>query len=122
MTALFRFPKRRLRKIILEGEYREALEFGKTLEKKNPNDADLFFIIGSIYYLLGNAKKTLDYLDKSIEIKSKDPEVFVMKARLHIYQKEKKLALECFDKIRDINPKHDYLQELLDGIEELSNS
>ena len=122
MTALFRFPKRRLRKLVLEGEFREALELGKILEKKYPNDADLFFIIGSIYYLLGDAKKTLDYLDKSITINEKDPEVFVMKARLHIYQKDKKTALECFDKIRNMNPKHEDLQELLDGLEELSNS
>ena len=122
MTGLFRFPKRRLRKLVLEGEYAESLEFGKRLEKKYPNDADLFFIIGSIYYLLGDAKKTLEYLDKSITINEKDPEVFVMKARLHIYQKDKKIALECFDKIRNINPKHKDLQELLDGLEELSNS
>jgi tetratricopeptide (TPR) repeat protein len=121
LTGLFSHPKRRLRKLVLEGEYREALEFGKKLEK-NSNDADLFFIIGGIYYLLGDAKNTLFYIDKSIEINEKDSEVFVMKARMHIYQKDKKTALECIDKIRDLDPKNENLQELLDGLEELSNS
>lgn len=121
MTGLFSKPKRHLRKLVLEGEYNEALEFGKNLEKSS-NDADLFFIIGGIYYLLGDAKNTLAYVNKSIEIDEKDPEVFVMKARIHIYQKEKKIALQCIEKIRSIDAEHEDLQELLDGLDELSNS
>ena len=40
LVSLFRYPKRRLRKLVKEGEYKEAVEFGKSLEEKNPNDPD----------------------------------------------------------------------------------
>jgi len=122
LTGFFRYPKRRIRKLVGEGEYNQALELGKSLEKKYSKDAELFFIIGSIYYLLGDAKNTLSYLDKSLQIDETDSEALIMKARLHIYQKDKKTALDCYEKILKIDPKNKVLQELLDGLEELSNS
>ncbi len=52
MVSLFSYPKRKLRKLVKKGEYKEAVEFGKNLENQNPNDADLLFIMGSIFYIL----------------------------------------------------------------------
>ena len=46
----------------------EALEFGHSIEKKYENDPDIDFIIGTIYFLKGDSKKTLSYMDKVLDI------------------------------------------------------
>ena len=55
MTGLFSYPKRKLRKLINEGEYEEAIRFGNQLEQKFSNDPDFLFKSFSIevikYYL-----------------------------------------------------------------------
>ncbi|MFQ6025850.1 MAG: tetratricopeptide repeat protein [Nitrosopumilaceae archaeon] len=118
MVSIFNYPKRRLRKLFEEGEYTEALELGKALEKKNPYDPDLFFIIGSIYYINGDAKNTLSYLDKVLEINKYDEEALLLKASVHLHLKNKKEALDCCEKIREIDPKSDAIAEILDKLEE----
>ena len=40
MTGLMIYPKRKLRKLLQEGEYAEAIEFGKSLEQKFAKDFD----------------------------------------------------------------------------------
>ena len=57
MTGLFSYPKRKLRKLINEGEYEEAIRFGNQLEQKFSNDPDFLFIMGSMYYILNEEKK-----------------------------------------------------------------
>ena len=52
MTGLFSYPKRNLRKLINDGEYEQAIEFGNQLEQKFSNDPDFLFILGSMYYIL----------------------------------------------------------------------
>ena len=52
MTGLFSYPKRKLRKLISQGEYEQAIEFGNELEAKTPKDPDLLFIMGSMFYIL----------------------------------------------------------------------
>jgi len=59
LVGLFSHPKRRLKKLLNEGEYKEALEFGNSIEEKYSNDPDFFFIMGSIYYILEDAKKRI---------------------------------------------------------------
>jgi len=59
LVGLFSHPKRRLKKLLKEGEYKEALEFGYSIEEKYSNDPDFFFIMGSIYYILEDAKKRI---------------------------------------------------------------
>ena len=70
MASLFRFPKRKLRKMVQKGDYREALEFGNSLEEKFSEDADFLFIMGSIYYMLENADNAIHYFDRSLIRKS----------------------------------------------------
>ena len=118
MVGLFIFPKRRLRKLVEEGDYNEALKLGKSLEEKHPKDYDLFFIIASIYYLLGDAKNTLLHLEKVLSIKENDVESLLMKANLHLYLKEQNLVLDCCEKISKIDPHNKELQEILEQLEE----
>jgi len=118
LVGLFIFPKRRLRKLVEEGDYNEALKLGKSLEEKHSKDSDVPFIIASIYYLLGDAKNTLLHLEKVLEIKENDVEALLMKANLHLYLKEQDLVLNCCDKISSIDPHNKELQKILEQLEE----
>ena len=117
MVGLFSYPKRRLRKLVTEGDYREALELGKSLEKKYPDDPDVFFILGSIYYILEDAKNTLHYLDKVLAISEYDTEALLLKANVHLYLKDKKAVIDCCNKIQEVDPKNRNVQEILEKLE-----
>lgn len=99
----FRYPKRRLRKLVEEGEYKEAVEFGKSLEEKNPNDPDLLFIMGGLFYILKDAKPALNYFDRVLEIIGVDQETLLLKANVHVFLKEFDIAIECCNKVIEVN-------------------
>ncbi len=103
LVSLFRYPKRRLRKLVKEGEYKEAVEFGKSLEEKNPNDADLLFIMGGLFYILKDAKPALNYFDRVLEIIGIDQETLLLKANVHVFLKEFDIAIECCNKVLEVN-------------------
>ena len=117
MAGLFSYPKRKLKNLLKEGEFKEAIELGKSLEKKSPNDADLFFIMGSIYYILADAKNALHYLDKAIEIYKYDTETLLLKANTHFVLKEFDKVLDCCEKILEVEPKNKEVKEVLDKLE-----
>ncbi len=119
MTGLFSYPKRHLRKLVKDGDYLEALEFGKNLEQKHPDDPDLLFMIASIYYLNGDAKNTLSYLDKTLTLNNNDTEALFMKANLHLYLKDKEQVLDCCERLRKIDPKNKEIDDILDKLEKL---
>ena len=99
----FRYPKRRLRKLVDEGEYKEAVEFGKSLEEKNPNDPDLLFIMGGLFYILKDAKPALNYFDRVLEIIGVDQETLLLKANVHVFLKEFDIAIDCCNKVLEVN-------------------
>ena len=99
----FRYPKRRLRKLVEEGEYKEAVEFGKSLEEKNPNDPDLLFIMGGLFYILKDPKPALNYFDRVLEIIGVDQETLLLKANVHVFLKEFDIAIECCNKVIEVN-------------------
>ncbi len=118
MVGLFSYPKRRLRKLIQQGEYKEALEFGKSLEEKYSNDPDFLFIMGSIYYILDDAQNTLYYFDRSLEINANDIETLLLKANVHLYLKELNSVIDCCGKVLEIDPKNRRAEEILDNLKE----
>ena len=119
LVSLFNYPKRRLRKLVQEGEYIEALKFGKSLEKKYSDDPDLFFIIASIYYINGDSKNTQSYLDKVLEINKYDIEALLLKSSVCLHLKNKEEALDCCEMIREIDPKNKAINEILDEVEKI---
>lgn len=106
MTGFILYPKRHLKKLIKEGEYVDALEFGKSIESKFSNDPDYYFILGSIYYILEDYKKAITFFDKSISFGGKDIEVLMLKTNAHLSLQEKDSALTCVKKILEIDPKN----------------
>ncbi|SVC97007.1 uncharacterized protein METZ01_LOCUS349861, partial [marine metagenome] len=45
MTGLFSYPKRKLRKLSKNGDFKEAIELGNNLEEKYAQDHDFLFIM-----------------------------------------------------------------------------
>ena len=105
--------------MISEGDYKEAIDFGKSIEEKHSKDSDFLFIMGSIYYMLGNANDALSYFERSLKIKENDIEALLLKANVHQYLKEKKQARECCNKILDLDPDHREAQDILINLEEI---
>ena len=57
--------------LILQKKYTEALELYLSIEKTNPNRYSTASNIGTIYELIGENKKALEWINKSIKINSK---------------------------------------------------
>ena len=114
-------PQQKLRKFIKEKKYAEALKYSIDLEKdeKYKNDTDIAFIIGTIHFLKGDIEKTLLYMNKVLEIAEYDVDALVLKASILANMKNKKGAMECCDKIKEMDPKNTTMQKILYQFNEL---
>ena len=122
MTGLFSYPKRKLRKLISQGEYEQAIEFGNELEAKNPKDPDLLFIMGSMFYILNDEKKTLHYIDRVLEINPNDVESLSLKLRVHQFLKEDDVVIDCCRKILEVAPDNFEVRDLISELESKDSS
>ena len=119
MVGLFKYPKRRLKKLLKEGEYDEAIEFGKRLESEYHNDSDFMFIMGSVYFIVEDAKKALPYFEKSFQLNNTDVETLTLKTNVHLALQQKDEAIDCCKIILKLQPKNSEAQTLLDELENL---
>ena len=103
MVGLFSHPKRKLRKLIKEGEFEEAITLGNSMEEKYQYDPDFLFIMSSIFYILQDPKKTLQYLERVLAINEYDTEALGLKLRVHQYFKENTKVIECCKKILEVD-------------------
>ena len=122
MTGLFSYPKRKLRKLISQGEYEQAIEFGNELEAKTPKDPDLLFIMGSMFYILNDEKKTLHYIDRVLEINPYDVESLSLKLRVHQFLKEDDVVIDCCRKILEVSPDNFEVRDLISELESKDSS
>ena len=122
MTGLFSYPKRKLRKLISQGEYEQAIEFGNELESKTPKDPDLLFIMGSMFYILNDEKKTLHYIDRVLEINPYDVESLSLKLRVHQFLKEDDVVIDCCRKILEVAPDNFEVRDLISELESKDSS
>jgi len=119
MVSLFRYPKRRLKKLIREGEYVEAIEFGNSLESKFSDDPDFMFIMGGVYVILEDPKKALPYYEKAFQLDNNDIETLKLKTDIHLSLQQKDEAVDCCKRILKLEPKNYEAQELLEELENL---
>ena len=114
-------PQQKLRKFIKEKKYTEALKYSVNLEKdeRYRNNTDIAFIIGTIHFLKGDIEKTLSYMNKVLEIAEYDIDALVLKASILAGMKNKKGAIECCNKIKEIDPKNTTMQKILYQFNEL---
>ena len=122
MTGLFSYPKRKLRKLISQGEYEQAIEFGNELEAKTPKDPDLLFIMGSMFYILNDEKKTLHYIDRVVEINPYDVESLSLKLRVHQFLKNDDVVIDCCRKILEVAPDNFEVRDLISELESKDSS
>jgi len=109
--------KKELRKLVKQKQYDAALKIGSEILQKIPEDNDVLFIVGGIYYMKNNYRSAISYFEKSLEIATFDTEVLILKANSHYYLGEHKQAIQCCNKIREIDPKNKAVSELLLKIE-----
>jgi len=119
MVSLFRYPKRRLKKLIREGEYVEAIEFGNSLESKFSDDPDFMFIMGGVYVILEESKKALPYFEKAVQLDNNDVEMLKLKTDVHLDLQQKDEAIVCCKRILELEPKNHEAKELLEELENL---
>jgi len=105
-----------IKKLVKEKKYSDALKSGTEYLEKTPNHHDVLFIVGGIYYMKNNLNTAISYFDKSLEIGSHDIDVLLLKAYSHQKLGENKLAIQCCDKIREIDPKNKAVSELLEQL------
>ncbi len=119
MASLFRYPKRRLKKLISDGEYPDALEFASTLESKFSDDPDFMFIVGGVYVILEESKKALPYFEKAVQLDNNDVELLKIKTDVHLDLQQKDEAIVCCKRILELEPKNYEAKELLEELENL---
>ena len=119
MTGFTLYPKRKMKKLLKDGEYDEAIAFGKSLEEKFSEDHDFMFIMGSAYFIVDDAKKALPYFEKAFELDKNDVETLTLKTNVHLALQQKDEAIDCVNRILEIQPKND---EALDLLEKLNES
>ena len=117
MVGLFKHPKRRLKKFIRDGEYTDAITFGKNLESDYSDDSDFMFIMGSIYYILEDFKQALPYFEKSFQLNGSDAETLRLKTNVHLALEQKDDAIDCCYRILKIDPKNSEAQDLIKELE-----
>ncbi|KFM15349.1 hypothetical protein AAA799O18_00082 [Marine Group I thaumarchaeote SCGC AAA799-O18] len=117
MVGLLSYPKRKLKKLIKEGEYKAAVDFGNTMEEEYRYDPDFLFIMAGIFYILEDAKKTLHYVDRVLEINEFDTDALALKLRIHQYFKENDRVIDCCKRILKIDSDAYEVRDILNKLE-----
>ncbi len=128
MTGLFsREPKdpqkkkntqklKEIKKLVKEKKYTEALKSGRDYLHKMPDNHDVLFTVGGIYYLQNKYKTAISYFEKALEIGTYDVDVLLLKAYSHQKLGENKRAIQCCEKIQEIDPKNKSVSNLLEEL------
>ena len=103
MVGLFSYPKRKLRKLIKEGDFDEAIALGNSMEAKYQYAPDFIIIMASVLDILQDPKKTLQYIDRVLEINEYDTDALGLKLRVHQHFQENLKVIECCKKILEVN-------------------
>jgi len=119
MVGLFKQPKRRLKKLLRDGEYTDAIVFGKNLESEYSDDSDFMFIMGSIYFIVDDAKNALPYFEKSFQLDADDVEMLTLKTNVHLALEQKDEDIDCCRRIIKLEPKNSEAESLLDQLENI---
>ncbi|HET9008951.1 MAG TPA: tetratricopeptide repeat protein [Nitrosarchaeum sp.] len=112
-----RQKKKELRKLVKQKQYDAALKIASEILQKIPEENDVLFIVGGIFYMKNKHRDAITYFDKALEIATFDTEVLTLKANSHYNLGEKKQAIQCCNKIKEIDPKNKAVAELLSKIE-----
>ncbi len=125
MTGLFsRTPKdpkqkeniqklKKFKKLVKEKKYSESVKLGTEYLQKAPNNHDVLFTLGGIYYLKKRYKNAISYFDRALDIGNYDVDVLLLKAYSHQKLGQIKHAIQCCEKIQEVDPKNKTVSDLL---------
>jgi len=102
-----------IRHLVKEKKYDEALKSGIEYLRQVPYNHDILFIVGGIYYMKNKHSVAISYFDKILEIATYDVAVLLLKAYSHQKLGENKRAIQCCEKIREVDPKNKSVSELM---------
>ena len=119
MAGLFKHPKRHIKKLLRNGEYNEAIAFGKNLEPQYSDDHDFMFIMGSAFFIVDDPQRALPYFEKAFKLDSEDIETLTLKTNVHLALEQKDQALACCKYIVKLEPKNTEAQELVEKLENI---
>ncbi len=108
---------KKIKKLVKDKKYDEGLKLGIEYLHKVPNNHDILFVVGGIYYMNKKYKTAISYFDKALDIGSYDVDVLLSKAYSHQKLGEGKRALQCCKKIQEIDPKNKPALELLKALD-----
>lgn len=108
--------KKELRKLVKEKKYDSAIRIGAEILKKNPNENDVLFIVGGIYYMKAKYRTAISYFEKSLEIATHDVEVLILNANCYFKLGNFSKAIHYCEIIREVDPKNKAVEELLEKI------
>ena len=109
--------KKELKQLVKEKKYDSALTIGSEILKKNPDENDVLFIMGGIYYMKGKYRTAISYFEKSLQIATHDVEVLILNANSYFRLGNFKQAISCCDTIKEVDPKNKAVHELLEKID-----
>lgn len=101
---MFRYPKRKLRKLISRGEYEQAVELGDSLESELGRDPDFLFIMGSLFYIVEDDRRCISYLERSLKVLPGDTEALQLRTNAHLRLGERAEARKCCDLLLEADP------------------
>ena len=95
-----------VRRMVKDKKYDQALKTGIEYLGKVPENIDILFIVGSIYYMRRQYTSALPYFERALEIGRYDTEVLALKAQCHRRLGQKSRAEECWKDILEVDPKN----------------
>ena len=97
---------KKFKKLVKRKKYPEALKLGLDYLEKVPYNHDALFTIGGIYYLKNKHRAAISFFDRALETGDSDVEVLLLKAYSHQKLQENSIAIDCCEKIQDLDPKN----------------
>ena len=95
-----------IREMVKKKRYDLALKAGREYLEKVPENHDVLFIVGGIYYMRKRYAVALPYFERALEIGRYDTEVLALKAQCHRHLGQASKAKDCWQDILEVDPKN----------------
>ena len=86
------------------GAFYNALDDGRSMSEKHPEDWRSYFLLGLVHEKLGDQNAALGAFDKALEINPDNTDLLVNKATMYFYQKEFTQSKELLLQAEKLNP------------------
>lgn len=114
--------KKELRQLVKEKKYDLALKIGSNILKDDPDENDVLFIVGGIYYMKGKYRTAISYFEESLKIATHDIDVLILNANSYFRLGNFVQAINNCNTIKEIDPKNKGVKELLEKIKSAKNN